>query len=644
MKTILFNGVKHVVPDDATDDEITDLVGGADQRAAPIAPPEDSRPDWIKRQDESAGIPMAPNMTGRMLSGFVPGVGIASGVLGKELQFDDPNSVLPTGIEDVPTVAGNLREGNYGTAALQALGVVPDVGYVAAAPKAIAGAARAAKAAPGKAGDLVRAMQTFKEPPKPVSLTAEQVANPLTKSATGAVDELRAAFQASGLTPERFEAKMRQLGPGAVPADVDELSGLHALVSRTPGAPSQTASRVLGAREATAPTRIADAIKDTLSAHGYHETKNALDAIEPTAVSPLYKRAFESKVPVWNDRMAEMIADPKIQKGLKDSIENEMTIARARGETPKLSDWGVTGFNEAGEPILSEVPTIKLIDAAKKTLDKKLDSFRHPITRQLDTSSRDVQATTALRKSLVDEADKLAEKNPETGESFYSEARAESQRYKKMRDALETGYNALDNSAIDNAYVVKGNPEKYLDPLSPEELELAQRGLAQRLLDRVSSKSETPETLIKALQSKETLDKMRPLFPTTADFNKFRMATISEARKIATARKADIEGAATRTGKDASKLADDAEPTIAEKAADLGMDAATMGKTAFVKRSARAMMNAFSKDKDSRPIAGELADFLYSSDEAKRARVMARIRGDEYFGPQSPSQTRLPSP
>lgn len=122
--------------------------------SAGAQPPADTRPDWVRRDDEYLGgsseLPQGPppSMIGQAASNFVPGVGAASAILGKEMEFKNPDSMLPTGVQDVPTVAENIRTGHPWKAAGQALGVIPDVGYAA---KGVGLLGRAAKALPAAA-------------------------------------------------------------------------------------------------------------------------------------------------------------------------------------------------------------------------------------------------------------------------------------------------------------------------------------------------------------------------------------------------------------------------------------------------------------------------------------------------------------
>lgn len=595
--------------------------------AAPIAPNPgnvepavDPRPDWVRRQDEDMGgssmLPqgMPLNVAGENLSGFLPGVGVANAAFGKKMAFSDPDSMLPTGVEDTPTLMENWQKGNKWTAAGQALGAVPDIGYAAKAAGVIGhGAAKV----PGTIGEFSKARER-------VPLTSDRVANPLDKSSAMAFDELKRAFKAGDITPEQFSDEMAKLGEGAMPADVPVLAALHAKVSRMPGAPGAKASAALIAREESAPDRLSNIIGETISNKPYYETKEALKAVGETAVDPMYKRAFGSKQPVYDDETARLLADPKVHKNLRESVENAMSMATARGETPKLSDWAITGWNESGDPIMEGVPNMRTLHAARRAMDNKIETYREPVTRKINYDDDNVKALVSLRSALTRKMHELGEKNPETGVALIKEADAESEKYKKLDNALDSGYGALKNDPEVNSRIVNGSPEYHIDPMTAEQREMAQRGLARNLMEQVTGKGAKSATDL--FQNEENLLRMRPLFESQKAFDQFKMSIVAEARKAATTASGDVEKSALRTGKDASRLG---EPSQARDAVGTAADLATSSKMGKLRRAGSWIADKFEPDQG--PIGEQLADFLYTTDAEKRARVMSRMRGDAYL-------------
>jgi hypothetical protein len=88
---------------------------------------------------------------------------------------------------------------------------------------------------------------------------------------------------------------------------------------------------------------------------------------------PLYEQAM-SKAPVYNDEINRFLQDHDIKAGIPAGIRLQRLEALARGEKPQPFDTAITNFDESGAPVYGQVPNMRLIDAAKRGIDAKIEA------------------------------------------------------------------------------------------------------------------------------------------------------------------------------------------------------------------------------------------------------------------------------
>lgn len=130
---------------------------------------------------------------------------------------------------------------------------------------------------------------------------------------------------------------------------------------------------------------------------------------------------------VWSPRIQEMLGDDTIQKGIKKGLWIAQKEALANGEKFNPSEYGIIGY-EAGEPIVSKVPNMRMLDAGKKGLDAIINESKNPLTGKMNETGR---AVTMLKNAYTKEIDRM---NPD-----YAKARASYGDQASQLQALESG-------------------------------------------------------------------------------------------------------------------------------------------------------------------------------------------------------------
>jgi hypothetical protein len=136
----------------------------------------------------------------------------------------------------------------------------------------------------------------------------------------------------------------------------------------------------------------------------------------------------------------------------------------AEGRAVNPGEYAVTGFTEAGDPIVGRVPTMKLLAVAKEGIDRMLQSpqYRNELTGELN---KEGVAISKMQKEFVKELDAL---NPD-----YKAAREQWSGDTASMQALRDGQSVLKNKPEVNARLAADMTEG--------EREFAKLGLAQTM-------------------------------------------------------------------------------------------------------------------------------------------------------------------
>ena len=214
---------------------------------------------------------------------------------------------------------------------------------------------------------------------------------------------------------------------------------------KQPGPARQYADEMLRARDLNMPNRVGDQLEQTLDAP--QSAKQATDALitkAQTESRPFYQAAED--VPTWSDKLQEFYNDPIAKQGLAHGVQIQR-IRNAGTDTPfNPTDAMITGFNEAGEPIITGVPNMKTLNTLKTGLDRMISDNVNPNTFKLNDMG---SALTGYKNRMLSEVDAI---NPD-----YAKARSIYRGPMEIKDAVRTGSEmptrgrAVDNVAAFNA-------------------------------------------------------------------------------------------------------------------------------------------------------------------------------------------------
>ena len=97
--------------------------------------------------------------------------------------------------------------------------------------------------------------------------------------------------------------------------------------------------------------------------------------------APLYEQANQQGI-AYTDKLKDFMNDPDIKSAFKAGI-NEARRKSLGGTPINWTDYAITGFNEAGDPIIGITPTWRTWDLVKRGIDKKINAGKivDPVTR-----------------------------------------------------------------------------------------------------------------------------------------------------------------------------------------------------------------------------------------------------------------------
>lgn len=312
--------------------------------------------------------------------------------------------------------------------------------------------------------------------------------------------------KATGAPITALDAAQREIG--GVPVSGQNFQGLAMAASRMPGKGASLAGD-MAARGYLAKERIGKIMDEHISSDkAYNISDQALSDMETNA-PPAYQKAFE-QAPVHSDRVAGFLQEPEVQAGIKRGMQIQRLEARANDEAFNPMDYGITGFNDAGDPIISGTPNMRLLDAGKKGLDAMIRD-NTDITGKTNELGR---ALNQVKKSYVSTLDEI---NP-----AYADARQSFADPASRMSALEKGRNFMKMDKEEIEKFVK-NPET-----TEAEKKAFLGGVRREMQDRMSKVGDNANAITR-LWKEDIRDKLEPLFDNKEAFNAFSKRMKQEA-------------------------------------------------------------------------------------------------------------------
>lgn len=310
-----------------------------------------------------------------------------------------------------------------------------------------------------------------------------------------------------------LERSAEQSGPEAARLFTANRTGnnqaLHSAISGigdldAPAAPAMRDALVRNLPEDAPEDQVLDLARDRLGDSGFYDTGEALNAARKAQSAPLYQKAFDSE-PVISDRVNQFLDDPILKQGLGQGMQIQRLEALAKGEKFDPKDYGIVGFNDAGDPIIGGVPNMRLLDAGKKGLDNIVEGYRNPITGKLNLD----QYGNAVNQVRAQYVKALDQANPD-----YAAARSAWSGPSQSLDALNAGRN-----------IFRGDSEltaQRISKLAPGDADYFRVGVLRALEDTVNNSPNGAAALKSVLNKPNVQQKLTAAFNTPEEFQAFQ--------------------------------------------------------------------------------------------------------------------------
>jgi len=272
-----------------------------------------------------------------------------------------------------------------------------------------------------------------------------------------------------------------------------KLDALH----KIPGAPRERIAEVLTARDLNMPDRVGELVGRKLNApRTALEESEALIQRAGEDAAPLYRQA--ERVPTWNETIQRIIEDPISQQGLRHGVELQRLRSLGTDRPFNPTDAQITGFNAAGDPVITGVPNAQTLHTLKVGLDRMIEGEVNPQTRRLTARG---QAIDGVRRRLLGQMDI---ENP-----MYGAARAAYAGPMQVNTAVEFG-RAMPTTgrAADNI--------RHIEQMNPPAQQGVRIGVADRVRGDLERTGNIPPYLrAKSQKGAQELEAISPYGPAT---------------------------------------------------------------------------------------------------------------------------------
>jgi len=336
------------------------------------------------------------------------------------------------------------------------------------------------------------------------------------------------ALQADKLTPDQALAAARDMGPQATLADVSpNLQALAENAATRQGATLNAAKSTFEGRQSGQGSRVIDAIEQGMGPENFSQTTEALFKQRSADAGPLYEKAFDEKrttTALRSELLDRLQTRPIFQQGLQRGITDILDEGAITGKTASIYSTYLDGEN-LNDPnlIIKKMPTLRVLDAAKRGLDSILSSgaeeVSNPVTGKMTQRGMRVEE---MRKALVNELDSLTDGTYKAARNAWGGPSRALEMMNEGMDFIKSGKSALDVAEV------KG--------LTDVDKQFMRIGAKQALGDLVENTQDGANVARRLFSTKMMRNKLEALFPDKGAFDEFAKQMGAENKFFETSR------------------------------------------------------------------------------------------------------------
>ena len=333
------------------------------------------------------------------------------------------------------------------------------------------------------------------------------------------------ADEGMGMSPQEAAQKLAQDRARGIPstlANVDPaLVGLAETVAQRSGASSNIIEAQLGRQMSDVRERVMGRTGRALKAGRYYDEEQALASDLRTRARDLYEDAYSFGT-VDDSRILTVLQNPQFKRFFdkaRDIADTEKMAASLRGEDPsKYELTPIYMMDAAGNITETALPDVRTLDYIKRGIDTVIErGFEGE-----GISKAEASALRDLRRQFVNAIDE-ATIDPNTGQSAYALARRDYAGDMEVLDAMRTAREKF----------TRLPPEEVADFVSTAsraEVDAFRTGAFRNIYDKIMESPQNFNAAKRIVNSPQTMERLRPLFDTQAQFNLYKAALLREAQ------------------------------------------------------------------------------------------------------------------
>lgn len=367
---------------------------------------------------------------------------------------------------------------------------------------------------------------------------------------TGAAKRVIDAMGSDDTTVDEIRARLAKASRGNVPTTVGDVGGprVQALaqgVATKPGPRVQAYVDAMAERQGGANDRVQDMVNKALKPDDYTSKLGELTKNLYTNAKPLYEQAYAQFPKVKSDVMMEILGTPTGAKAAKNAAKLMADDGLQVGKTD------ATG--------MVKKPSLQYLDYVKRALDDIVEK------NERAGNNNAARIVRNMRTRLRDELDNVTT-DPNGGSSLYQQARQQYAGDLEVLDALKLG---RDKFATMNARDLGDATAN----MSFAEKDALRTGAAESLFQTLSSMAQpNSNPALRLVGNKGIQDKLRVLFDSKGEYNKFMDGLTQEMNNFARSRQIVASGARANTSAAAQGM--DAGAPLGEIAHEAALGAA----------------------------------------------------------------------